>query len=187
MTLFYLVRHGEPQWKLNEERRVKGAQHDLVPLTDDGARYIEQHTAADARLQGAKTILTSPYTRALHTAAILSRRLDMPLTVEYDLHEWMPDLTQNYETKQELDELVRDFEAHGGMYPPGETRKWESREMITLRTRAVLERYLDEERVIVVTHGFVIRYLADLAPGHDVGHGDIVEWELNRTAPHNGT
>lgn len=36
-------------------------------------------------------ILSSPYTRALQTAAILSRELNIDLQVEFDLREWQPD------------------------------------------------------------------------------------------------
>jgi broad specificity phosphatase PhoE len=36
MTLFYLVRHGEPLWSMTKERRLKGAQRDLAPGQDIG-------------------------------------------------------------------------------------------------------------------------------------------------------
>src|SRR5690625_7534988 len=46
--------------------------------------------ASDYRLQEASGILCSSYARALESAARLSRGLNKPLYVEYDLHEWLP-------------------------------------------------------------------------------------------------
>lgn len=50
MTLFYLIRHGEPQWDINEQYQLKGHGRDLVPLTDRGANQVYL-TAKDERLR----------------------------------------------------------------------------------------------------------------------------------------
>ena len=55
-------------------------------------------------LQGAQLIVSSPYTRALQTASIISRAVDIPLQVEMELHEWLPDL--NYCNKYEEEEII---------------------------------------------------------------------------------
>lgn len=43
-------------------------------------------------IDGCSVIVSSPYTRCLQTAAIVSRIRNIPLKVEVDLHEWIPDL-----------------------------------------------------------------------------------------------
>ncbi len=39
MTTFYLVRHGEPDWEINEKYKLKGHDRDLVPLTQLGIQH----------------------------------------------------------------------------------------------------------------------------------------------------
>ncbi|MGL4610856.1 MAG: histidine phosphatase family protein, partial [Trueperaceae bacterium] len=85
----YLIRHGETDWQLMSERGVRGLAASLAPLTMMGRLQIEAITA-DYRLQEADAILCSSFTRALESAALLSRKLNKPLYVEYDLHEWLP-------------------------------------------------------------------------------------------------
>lgn len=50
--------------------------------------------------------VSSPYTRALQTAAIISQKTNIDITVEMDLHEWMPDLTFQYHVFEECLELT---------------------------------------------------------------------------------
>ncbi|MFD2875730.1 histidine phosphatase family protein [Paenibacillus rhizoplanae] len=69
MTQFYLIRHGEPQWVINEQYKLKGHGRDLVPLTASGVNQVFL-AARDERLRDADLIVSSPYTRALQTAAI---------------------------------------------------------------------------------------------------------------------
>ena len=90
MTVFYFVRHGEADWRLADEVGLVGAQLDFVPLTPEGIKQSEM-TSGDPRLYRAKLMLSSPYARALQTAAIINGRLGLPVVVEYDLHEWIPD------------------------------------------------------------------------------------------------
>ncbi len=52
--------------------------------------YLVRHgeaTAIDERLKSAQLIVASPYTRALETAAIISRETGLKIRVEVDLHE----------------------------------------------------------------------------------------------------
>ena len=93
-----LVRHGEPDYSDIDERGYIGHGRDLAKLTEKGVRQAER-AAEDTRLQGAELILSSPYTRALQTASIISRITQIPLTVETDLHEWMPDLSRSEERR----------------------------------------------------------------------------------------
>ena len=80
----YLIRHGETDWNLMSKRGVKGLAASLAPLTPLGRIQIDT-IANDYRLQEADAILCSSFTRALESAALLSRKINKPLYVEYDL------------------------------------------------------------------------------------------------------
>ena len=97
MATFYLVRHGQPDYSGLQERGLFGFGRDFAPLSPLGVQQAEK-AAQDARLQQAELIVSSPYTRALQTAQIISLRTGIPVTVELDLHEWVPDWTNRYRT-----------------------------------------------------------------------------------------
>lgn len=167
MTLV-TIRHGEPDYAPSESRGYMGHGMDLAPLTDAGRAQAEE-AAKDSRLNGAEFIVTSPYTRALQTAAIIARRRDLDIRVEMDLHEWMPDLTFQYRTKEELRALDEDFLRNKGAYPQGETRRWETVEMHKNRVAGVLERYSGFRKIIVVAHGLTIARITGRTTTHYCG------------------
>lgn len=156
MTVFYLIRHGEPDWKLNENYGFKGHGRDLPPLTGKGVEQALK-VAEDERLQNAELIIASPYTRALQTAAIISRKLDLDLRVEVDLREWQPDLTYNYDSLGRLFELFADYQRCNGVHPEGETKLWETRAALKKRMDTVLDKYLSYSHIIVVAHSEIIQ------------------------------
>ena len=94
MKIFF-VRHGHPDYTELKALGYPGFGNDLAPLDALGRSQAEQ-TARDPRLKQGQLIVASPFTRALQTAAVLSRRLDLELRVEVGLHEWLPDLTYSY-------------------------------------------------------------------------------------------
>ncbi|MBQ8556157.1 MAG: histidine phosphatase family protein [Clostridia bacterium] len=174
-----LIRHGKPDYTPVDERGFIGHGRSLAPLTEEGVRQAE--AAADSpEMQGVQLIVASPLTRALQTAAIISRKTGIPLTVEIDLREWEPDLTYQYKTSEESFALHQDFWACKGVYPPGETRRWESVDDIIRRTDPVYRKYYDHgyERIAVVAHGGVIRRLT--------GKG-IVHYAAPETVEYNGS
>jgi broad specificity phosphatase PhoE len=91
MTTFYLIRHAEPDWAFKNARNLRGALRDYVPLTASGMLQAEQIAEKHPCLQDSELIISSPFTRSMHTAAIINRQLALPFLVEYDLHEWIPD------------------------------------------------------------------------------------------------
>ena len=103
MKLFF-IRHGETDWGALESRGVRGWARSFAPLTPRGRVQIDV-IANDYRLEAAEGILSSSYARALESAARLSRALDKPLHVEYDLHEWLP---QKDSLGEMDDDIIRD-------------------------------------------------------------------------------
>ncbi|MFC0215607.1 histidine phosphatase family protein [Paenibacillus chartarius] len=163
MTTFYLMRHGEPDWALKDARGLTGPIRDYVPLTADGIAQAER-AAEDPRLKRCELILSSPYTRALQTAAVVNRTLGLPLIVEFDLHEWTPD-SYKAESYEEIKRLNDDYHKHGGVHPPGESRLWETKASVLGRVMNVLRRYSDRSHVLVVCHGMIIAPLQEYGPG----------------------
>lgn len=152
-THVILIRHGEPRYDEVQERNFFGMGYDLGKLTDRG---IEQATkrASDHKLKGATLILSSPYTRALQTAAIISRITQIPLYVETDLHEWMPDTTFKFDF--DIPKAFEEYMIYKGMDHPNRKYPYETYEALQKRVKRVLERYKDYERIIVVCHGIVM-------------------------------
>lgn len=171
MALFYLIRHGEPDYSSCDIRGYIGHGRDLAPLSKMGISQALK-TASDPRLKSADIIVSSPYTRALQTAAIISQKTNIDIEVEMDLHEWMPDITFQYCSFEECLESIKDFNYHKGIYPEGETRKWESLDSLRNRVRRVADKYAHYNKVIMVCHEMVIK---TLVYREKVGYAEIVE------------
>jgi hypothetical protein len=69
---------------------------DWVPLTERGMTQARAVAEELQDVDSAHYILSSPMTRALQTAAIIAGFINRPLYVEFDLHEWLPDLQHDY-------------------------------------------------------------------------------------------
>ncbi len=153
-----LIRHGEPNYEPCSERGFIGHGRDLAPLTKLGVEQAEM-VAMNNELKNSEIIISSPYTRALQTAAIISRKTGIDLTVEVDLREWQPDKTFQYKYQKDSFELYQDFWNCKGIYPEGETRNWEEINEIIERISPVIQQYyeLGYKKIIIVTHGGVIR------------------------------
>jgi broad specificity phosphatase PhoE len=171
MALLYLIRHGEPDYSFCDERGYIGHGRDLAPLSEEGERQALK-AASDPRLIDADIILSSPYTRALQTAAIISRIINKPIKVEIDLHEWMPDLTFQYKSFEECLELNNDFNKHKGIYPKDQKKRWESLDSLKTRVNKVIEKYVQYDKVIVVCHGMAIRTIKYV---EKIELGEIIE------------
>jgi broad specificity phosphatase PhoE len=152
-----VIRHGERDDTPCYERGFIGQGLELAPLTENGVKQAECAATNDL-IRGAQIIVSSPYTRCMQTAAIISRIRNIPMTVEVDLHEWIPDLTfQNRAGEGKL--YGNDFTINKGKYPDGETRKWESIGMMENRLIRVLEKYIHYDKIILVTHGMLMHQI----------------------------
>ncbi len=152
------IRHGEPNKSLVDERGFIGMGRDMAPLSELGIEQAKK-AAEDEQLKGCQLIVASPYTRALQTAAIISKRTNLDIRVEVDLHEFVPDKTFQVKGEDENKALHKDFMKCLGEYPQDETRKWETITEIIRRTKPIMDKYVDlgYEKIAVVAHGGVIR------------------------------
>lgn len=136
----------------------QGRGFHLLTLSETGVQQIEA-AAGDERLREASLILTSPYGRALHSAAILSRRLGLDICVESDLHEWRSDRDGfSFLPQEEADRRFQALTASGGVEQEGERPEWETTSEMKQRVFAVLERYRDRGCAIVCCHGVLMQY-----------------------------
>lgn len=204
----FFIRHGEADYSVLESRGVRGHARSFAPLTAAGRLQIEV-IANDYRLEEAEAILTSSYARALESAARLSKALNKPLHVEYDLHEWLP---QKDSLGEMDDDSIRDANQQLAYYsgftpfterrvrsspkrpkgerrvplaerqlPPPEARSWESLEEVRGRVLGVLHRYEHLKSLIVVSHAVVISSM--LGAPRPIEHAEIVPLELDLQAP----
>lgn len=164
----YFVRHGETDYEVVASRGVRGWATSFAPLSHLGRLQIDA-IARDYRLQEADAILCSSYARALESGALLSRALNKPLFVEYDLHEWLPQKDPLGDIDAEL--LHR---ARHALEDDHADAPWERVDEVRSRVLRVLERYRDRRRVVVVTHAVVIQSV--VGTRRPVDHAEIVEF-----------
>ena len=174
MAIFYLVRHGEADYSDLMEKVFFGFGRDFVPLSKIGIEQVEK-TAKDERLKTAQIIVSSPYTRALQTAAIISRETGLKFCVEVDLHEWIPDKTNQYKTSQEAFSLAKEFYENKGVYPKGQQLKWETFEEVRKRMQRVAEKYAGFGKVIFVGHSMAFEALTGI---ENIKPAEIIDWKI---------
>ena len=99
MKIFF-IRHGEPDKLEVDKRGFIGQGRDLAPLTELGIKQAEE-VSENPILKGCQIIVSSPYTRALQTSAIISKNLGIDIKVEVDIHEFIPDKTFQLKGEEE--------------------------------------------------------------------------------------
>lgn len=172
--MFYLVRHGEPDYSNNGSSIFKCHGMNFAPLTPKGIEQLKE-TAKDKRLHDADIIISSPYTRTMQSAAILSKELQIDMIVEPYIFEWYGDKNGDYQTDEQHAQYLREYGENNGVYPDGEDRQWESKELLRQRLLTSLEKYTHYNKAIVVCHGMLISSVYD---DHSVAQGEIVEFSL---------
>lgn len=171
--MFYFVRHGKTDYSEINTKIYQGFGVHLSPLSEKGIQEIKT-TAKDERLKNADIIVCSPYTRAVQTAAILSRELGAEIAIETDLHEWLANKNYIYEEDEIAEGKYKEYENNGGQYPGGKEKTWEDAKTIRKRVAAVLNKYCQYSKVIVVGHGMMIQATTG---GHHPDTGEIVEFD----------
>lgn len=153
-----LIRHGEPRYDEVKERGYPFQGHDLGKLTEAGVNQAHQ-VSKDERLKGATLIVASPYTRSLQTAAIISKNIQVDLTVENDVHEWMPNMDF---TEESIDNAYTEYIKYRGENVQNKSVNWEPVEHLRTRVLNAITPYKkDHKKIIVVCHGLVMTSLTD--------------------------
>ncbi len=154
MGRLVLIRHGESEG--NRERRF--TRTPAVPLTDLGREQVRRSAEWIAAASAPVRIVSSPFQRALDTAAILAEVLALPVDVEDDLRE------RSYgELAGEPYEVARasanyELAAYWEWRPPGGETLLE----VASRAGAALDRVAraaPNDDVVVVSHGAVMHAL----------------------------
>ncbi len=156
MQKIVFMRHSQQDYLPVTERSYIGHGLDLAPLTEKGIELAE-NASHDYRLNNAEIIVSSPYTRAMHTAAIISKNRNLDIKVELGLHEWIPDLSFRCSTKEDVikaEELCRKYK---GVCPKDSEIIFEDFEDVFNRAKTALLRYSRYKKIIVVSHSIVIR------------------------------
>ena len=103
MTIFYFVRHGEPDYSSVGEWAEIPFGKEFAGLTEQGTIQITK-AAAELKVYRPQIILSSPYTRTMQGAGIMAQELQIPILVERELHEWevQKDMTRIYLYRDEI-------------------------------------------------------------------------------------
>lgn len=171
MPVFYFIRHGQADFLEANTKIYQGQGYNMLTLSPLGKKQMEA-AARDWRLKDAELIITSPFGRTLHSAAILSRALGLEIRVETDLHEWLADgVGYQFLPQEEANRRYQELTDSRGVPPEG--REWESAARMRERVFGVLDQYRAYRRVIVCCHGTVMEYA--LGVPHP-SNGQIVEY-----------
>jgi broad specificity phosphatase PhoE len=70
-------------------------------------------------------------------------------------------------------DLYKDFDLHNGTPPNDELKVWETAESMKKRMNKVLEKYIKYQKIIVVSHGILIR---TIRYQEKIAHADVIEY-----------
>jgi broad specificity phosphatase PhoE len=145
------VRHGVPDYRLPDERNMSQLEKDYAPLD---RKHIPEIIELSSReiFEGAEVVISSPYTRALQTAELLNRKLQLDLYVEHDLREWQADLSGGYIDLLERDRRWAEYRYHLKNALEPTSSHYESFTHLKARALGVLQGYSEHKKVIVVSH-----------------------------------
>jgi broad specificity phosphatase PhoE len=173
-VLFYLIRHGETDYSYKGTMVYQGFGENLAPLTSNGINQIKS-ASSDSRLLNADIIISSPYTRAMQSAAILSKALQIDIIVEPEIFEWVADKKFVFQKSSVAECRCKEFNECNGNYPDGAERTWENNEMLKTRLTNTLKKYISFNKVIVVCHGMLIHSVYN---DHWLANGEIIEFSF---------
>ncbi len=154
-----LVRHGAVDYgALSAYQPVyEGGRYDFAPLSEEGIRQIDHLVPVLSRWEPG-LVVSSPYTRALQTAAILAGRLACRLTVDLALHDWLPVLDGHQPVSAEVVATkVAEYNRWKltGTMPPDRT--WETDDEMKNRLLGAVNRHSGHGSMLIVTHEAVIK------------------------------
>ena len=164
MTRFYFIRHGQMDNSMAGKKFYKGFSYNMMTLSEKGIKQIVECSKSE-KLKNAELIITSPFGRTMHSAAILSKELNIDMKVENDLHEWLADgITYEFLSDEEASRAYQCLNENASHHPNGENCKWEYAEQMKKRVMDVLKKYVEYDSVIVVCHGTLMQYVLEIEP-----------------------
>ena len=174
----YLMRHGEPTYRDTANMQLPGMGAELGPLTPDGRAQAEV-AASDPRIRHIDLIVSSPYPRALQTAAIVSRKLDKPLEVAVGLFEWLPATDFRAMRHADIMQSWMEYMTNAGVHKPDDKYPdWETHAQMRARALEALAPFLtrqDVDTLLVVCHGGIMRALMNQPSLEKICYCDIME------------
>lgn len=179
MTI-YLMRHGEPTYKDVRAMGLIGQGAELGQLTPLGMQQAAE-AAKDPRIQDVDLIVASPYPRALHTAAIVSRTIDAPLEVAPGIFEWLQTTDYSDLRSQDIYDSWDEFKRNGGVHKPDDEHPlWETYAEMRARIIPWILPYLernDIKKLLIVCHGGVMRALIKEPSRPVIDFCEIMEYD----------
>lgn len=158
-----MIRHGQPDYKPCETRGFIGHGNDLAPLTAKGIAQAKE-AARNPLLAGTQLIVSSPYTRALQTAAYVARETGLNIVVEVDLREWTPDLTYQFSTPEEACVAADEYMLRNGVCAWDRQPPWENAADMFRRAVKCLAPYSEKyDKIVVVGHSMVMQQFIPFA------------------------
>ncbi|CAM2812653.1 MULTISPECIES: histidine phosphatase family protein [Vibrio] len=165
------VRHGVPDYRLSDERKMTQLEKDYAPITRECIPFIKSQSELPIFL-GADIIISSPYTRALQTAEIINRQHRLELFVEHDLREWVADMSGGYIELEERDRRWQEYRSSLKSGRENHNAEYETAHNLKSRVISVLDRYQDFKKVIIVAHFNVLESLLGYQE-EGIGCGDL--------------
>lgn len=156
----YIIRHGETEW--NKVKRLQG-QTD-IPLAEEGIR-LARETGQGMKELPIDLVISSPLTRAVQTAQLLTEGRDIPILtddriIEISFGQWEGECILNSEVlPADFRKLFYEDPLHC-MRPPGGETFDEVRRRTGEFYRSLLENpeYADKN-ILISTHGAASRCL----------------------------
>jgi broad specificity phosphatase PhoE len=150
------VRHAEPDYEELDRLKSNQIEKNFAALSRDGVEDAKR-LLNNVTFEGADIIVSSPYTRALQTAAILNQKLQLDIFVEFGLREWLADKDGGYLSLEQRDERWERFRTRA--YDPTKPQSFETHKELNERSYSAISHYFDRRKIIVVCHFNVIESL----------------------------
>lgn len=163
MGLIIIIRHG-----FSESNKRGYLTHDIdgYPLTIEGEKYLIKSAEELKKLDGIKEIISSPILRAAQTAEIISKITGLKVKKDARLAERRMGNYNNKQIPSDSKGDMTDYNWHVkeilNGYPNG-LERWEE---VEKRVTSLLKEIPENENVILVSHGDIIKaviaYFLDL-------------------------
>jgi broad specificity phosphatase PhoE len=152
------VRHGLPDYRLADERQMSQLEKDYSPLARSCIDSIIELGKSEV-FSGCSAMSVSPYTRAMQTAELINRHLQLDLYVEHDLREWRADIDGGVISLQERDRRWHEYRAALKDDVQVSGVSYEQHDKLRKRVLDVISHYREHEKIIVVGHFNVLEAL----------------------------